>query len=222
MAGLGYRAFSSGEVLTAANLQGYAVDQSVMVFASAAARTSALPSPSQGMVTYLTDSGTYWVYSAAYNSSTNPGGALASGHYPLTGSALFYGTATKSTTTSATETLGAAGFSYTELTDTLGWHSPSTNPDRITPTVAGLYRVTGTVQWSAGATGDRRISVFKNGSLYFEQRVGTGTGVYNNVSLVIGMNGSSDYFYVTCFQSSGGASTATAQIAVEFVKPTTA
>jgi len=55
MAGLGYKTFSPGEKLTATNLQGYAVDQSVMVFASAAARTSALASPSEGMFSYLTD-----------------------------------------------------------------------------------------------------------------------------------------------------------------------
>ena len=55
MAGLGYRAFASGEVLTASNLQGYAVDQSVMRFATAADRTTALPVPSEGMVTQLDD-----------------------------------------------------------------------------------------------------------------------------------------------------------------------
>jgi hypothetical protein len=57
MAGQGYRTFSSGEVLTAANLQGYAVDQSVMVFATSAARTTALPSASTGMMSYLVDTG---------------------------------------------------------------------------------------------------------------------------------------------------------------------
>jgi hypothetical protein len=56
MAGLGYRAFSSGEVLTAANLQGYAVDQSVMKFATSADRTTALgASTTEGMMSYLSD-----------------------------------------------------------------------------------------------------------------------------------------------------------------------
>jgi hypothetical protein len=62
MAGLGYKLFASGEVLTAANLQGYAVDQSTMVFASSAARTTALAAPSQGMVTLLTDDGRIETY----------------------------------------------------------------------------------------------------------------------------------------------------------------
>jgi hypothetical protein len=38
MAGLGRRVFSAGEVLTAANVNGYLMDQSVMVFDDDAAR----------------------------------------------------------------------------------------------------------------------------------------------------------------------------------------
>lgn len=67
MAGLGYKLFSAGEVLQASELQGYAVDQSVMVFASSAARSSALPSPTEGMVTYLKDDdGTYYYSGSAW------------------------------------------------------------------------------------------------------------------------------------------------------------
>jgi hypothetical protein len=47
------KVFVAGEILTAADLQANAVDQSVMVFDDAAARTTAIPSPIQGMVTYL-------------------------------------------------------------------------------------------------------------------------------------------------------------------------
>ena len=47
--------FVAGEILTAADLQANAVDQSVMVFDDAAARTTAIPSPVEGMVTYLKD-----------------------------------------------------------------------------------------------------------------------------------------------------------------------
>jgi hypothetical protein len=219
MAGQGWKSFSSNEVLTAANLQGYAVDQSTMVFASSAARSAALAAPSQGMVSWLNDSGTAWQYFELYNASTNPGGASAAGWYPISGAAMFYGTATKSTANSTTETLGAAGFLYTEIIDPLGWHSAATNTDRITPTVAGLYRITPTIQWASGAAGDRRVTINKNGAIYLEQRIGVGTGVYNNVSVVLSMNGSTDYFTVTCFQSSGGAVTVTCQNAIEFLRP---
>jgi hypothetical protein len=46
--------FTAGEILTAANMNDLA-DASVMVFDSSAARGSAIPSPSEGMVTYLKD-----------------------------------------------------------------------------------------------------------------------------------------------------------------------
>jgi hypothetical protein len=60
MAGLGYRIFSAGEVLTASNVQGYLQDQAVMVFAGTAARGSALTSgtvslATEGMVTFIKD-----------------------------------------------------------------------------------------------------------------------------------------------------------------------
>ena len=58
MAGLGRKTFTAGEVLTAANVQGYLQDQTVMVFAGTAARGSALGTAvlSEGMITYLSDS----------------------------------------------------------------------------------------------------------------------------------------------------------------------
>jgi hypothetical protein len=54
MAGLGRKVFGS-ETLSSTEVQGYFMDQSVMVFASASARDGAIPSPSDGMVVYLTD-----------------------------------------------------------------------------------------------------------------------------------------------------------------------
>jgi hypothetical protein len=55
MAGLGRKVFTAGEVLTAANVQDYLQDQAVMVFASSAARSSAIGTATEGMVTYLSD-----------------------------------------------------------------------------------------------------------------------------------------------------------------------
>jgi hypothetical protein len=55
MAGLGRKTFTPGEVLTAAHVNGFLMDQSVMVFADAAARTAAIPTPTAGMVTYRID-----------------------------------------------------------------------------------------------------------------------------------------------------------------------
>lgn len=56
MPGLGWRKFNAGEVLTASNLQGYGIDQSVQVYAGTAARGSAIGTAvSEGMISYLAD-----------------------------------------------------------------------------------------------------------------------------------------------------------------------
>jgi hypothetical protein len=52
MPGLGRKTFIATEVLTAANVNGYLMDQTVMVFAGTAARASAIGTPSTGMMTY--------------------------------------------------------------------------------------------------------------------------------------------------------------------------
>jgi hypothetical protein len=55
MAGLGKKTFVAGEVLLAQDVNGYLMDQMVMVFNGTAARSSAIPTPSEGMITYRTD-----------------------------------------------------------------------------------------------------------------------------------------------------------------------
>jgi hypothetical protein len=64
-AGLGYKEFSTGDVLTAADANGYLASQVVMVFASAAARTSAIASPQEGMISYLKDTNATQYYSGS-------------------------------------------------------------------------------------------------------------------------------------------------------------
>jgi hypothetical protein len=55
MAGLGKKTFVAGDVLTANDTNGFLMDQTVMNFANSAARSSAIPSPSEGMTTYVQD-----------------------------------------------------------------------------------------------------------------------------------------------------------------------
>jgi hypothetical protein len=57
MAGLGRKEWSPGDTLTAADVNGYLMDQMVMVFSGTAERGSAIPSPSAGMVSYSTATG---------------------------------------------------------------------------------------------------------------------------------------------------------------------
>lgn len=78
MAGLGRKVFTAGEVLTAANTNGYLMDQSVMVFAGTAARSSAIGTPSAGMLTFRADGTTYEYWNgSAWASLSNPGDITA-------------------------------------------------------------------------------------------------------------------------------------------------
>jgi hypothetical protein len=223
MAGLGYKLFASGEVLTAANLQGYAVDQSNMVFASSAARTTALASPSQGMTAWLNDSGCAFQYYELYNASTNPAGASTAGWYPMAGQAVFIGTCGSfTTTTSVAADAGATGNLYTENVDPLGWHSTSSNTQRIIPTIAGYYRFTSQGQFATSATNLRAISLYKNTVRVMTNTItgATGEPTFMNGSVIVAMNGSTDYLIAQYNQTSGANLALTSVLTtVEFLKP---
>jgi len=89
-AGLGFKTFTTGEVLTAADTNGYLM-QGVLVFASSAARSSAITSPQEGQYSFLKDTdalefynGTAWT-GAPVGDITEVNTAVTSG---LTGGAV--------------------------------------------------------------------------------------------------------------------------------------
>ena len=63
-AGLGFKTFTTGEVLTAADTNGYLM-QGILVFASSAARASAITSPQEGQYSYLKDTDALEYYSGS-------------------------------------------------------------------------------------------------------------------------------------------------------------
>ena len=64
------KVFTAGEVLAAADVNSFLMDQTVMSFAGTAARGSAIPSPVTGMTTYLEDTKDLQIYDgSAYNSA---------------------------------------------------------------------------------------------------------------------------------------------------------
>lgn len=63
-AGLGFKDFTTGEVLTAADVDGYLM-QGIWVFASAAARDAAVTSPQEGNACYLKDTNQVLTYSGS-------------------------------------------------------------------------------------------------------------------------------------------------------------
>jgi len=63
-AGLGFKTFTTGEVLTAADVNGYLM-QGVLVFASEAARNAAITSPQEGQFAFTKDTNSLWYYTGS-------------------------------------------------------------------------------------------------------------------------------------------------------------
>jgi hypothetical protein len=63
-AGLGFKTFAVGEVLSAANVNGYLM-QGVLVFANATARDAAITSPQEGQFAFTKDNDSLWYYSGS-------------------------------------------------------------------------------------------------------------------------------------------------------------
>ena len=87
--GLGFIEFTTGDVLSAAAANGYLASQTVMVFASSAARTSAITTPYEGMISFLKDTDALQYYSGS--AWVSVGGGASS---PLTTKGDLYGYST--------------------------------------------------------------------------------------------------------------------------------
>lgn len=95
MAGAGKKTFIAGEVLTASDVNSYLMDQTVMRFASSSARSTALPSPDEGMLSYLDDTDAVEYYDGSAwlkaNITTYPIHAFYSTSASVTGLAIVPG-----------------------------------------------------------------------------------------------------------------------------------
>ena len=60
------KTFVAGEILTASDVNTNLMDQAVMVFDDDAARSAAIPTPSEGMISYLKDSDQLFKYTTAW------------------------------------------------------------------------------------------------------------------------------------------------------------
>jgi hypothetical protein len=126
----GRKVFTAGEVLQAADVNDFLMDQSVMVFAGTAARGSAIPSPTEGMVTYLEDSDELQVY-------TTDWGAVGV-------SPAILQVVQDIKTDSYTESVAGSSFS-SEITGLSATITPSSTSSKILVMVAvgGVYTVSG-------------------------------------------------------------------------------
>ena len=91
----------------------------------------------------------------------------------------------------------------TETVDVSGWHSTSTNTERITPTVEGYYLANAWVRWNETALNDYGIVLVKNSATEAELWLEGDYYPSGSVSKIIYMNGSTDYVRVQGGTTSG-------------------
>ena len=173
MAGAGYKLFNTGDVLSASDVNTYLQQQTVMVFASAAARTTALASVlAEGMVSYLKDTDVVEIYTGAAWVSLDDPNAIQNALLTAKGSIV---TATAASTPSAL----AVGANNTVLTADsstatgLKWATPSSGGGTLsllsTTTLSGAsttVSISGTytrliVEWDS-------IAVSTNNQVFIE------------------------------------------------------
>jgi len=154
---MAYKLFSTGEVLTAANVNSYLMNQTVMVFASAAARTTALSGVlAEGMISYRTDShileyydGTSW--SSVSTSSPTSYGFSAGKNAIINGDFRVWQRGTSITVPTATGTYTSDRW-YCYSTHSAG--TASVSQQTFTPGTAPVAGYEGTyfARFTAGST----------------------------------------------------------------------
>lgn len=94
----------------------------------------------------------------------------------------------------------------TEVYDTDGIHSTSSNTDRFTIQTPGLYHCVGTVNFGSNATGGRLVRLTKNGVQVNADEAGPASGVGTELTCSADVQcAAGDYIQVQAYQSSGAA-----------------
>jgi hypothetical protein len=199
-AGLGFKTFNTGDVLSAADVNGYLM-QGILVFASATARDAAITSPQEGQFAFLKDTNvtTYYTGSAWANvdttGMTNP--------MTTTGDVIY----SSSGSTPARLGIGTAG-------QVLQVNSGATAPEWATPatSASGLTFISATTMSSAASQAVNPFSATYDNYLVLVTLTGGGNGgttkfqfrngvtnrtsAYYSGSSMIGYNGTTNSYAV--------------------------
>lgn len=136
MAGAGYKLYTTGDVLSASDVNTYLQQQTVMVFASAAARTTALASViAEGMVTYLKDTDVVEIYTGAAWVSLDDPNAIQNTLLTTTGDTIY----ASSANTPARRAIGTTGQVLTVAGGIPTWATPAAGSSGLTKIVTADF-----------------------------------------------------------------------------------
>lgn len=147
MAGLGRKVWAPADVLAAADVNGYLMDQTVMYFASSAARSAAIPTPSTGMHSYRADGTVVEVYNGTSWVSANSVGGSITINATSVVNTLTSSTATSYTVQAADQSTALLFSSGSAVAVTVGTATAFTAGQRVDVLQDGA----GTVTISAGS-----------------------------------------------------------------------
>lgn len=141
--------FTAGNDALASEVNTYLMDQAVMTFASASARSTAISSPTEGMISYLNDVNRY---------EANHGGAT---WYPVAGQ-MPYLELTKATTQSITSGSETKITFPTSIQNRGGFTIAS---DVVTVPTTGVYDINAALYYPGNSSGYRLTRIYINGTL---------------------------------------------------------
>jgi hypothetical protein len=166
LAGLGRKTWSPNDILAAADVNGYLMDQSVMVFNDAAAREAEIPSPDEGMLSYRKDSNIVEVYTGAAYEQIFPAvvNSLDAGKLVVPGTAVTASMTATSAVANGAIWVNAAGAVTVTIPDVLDLYDHviiHRNGGGTVTIAAG----TGVTNWAGAGTAGTAVT-FKIDQLY--------------------------------------------------------
>jgi hypothetical protein len=150
-AGQGFKTFATGDTLTAADVNGYLM-QGVLVFASAAARNSAITSPQQGQVAFLKDTNVTTYYNGTTWTNLDTTGMV--NPMTTTGDTIY----SSSGSTPARLGIGSTGQVMTVAGGVPSWATPSAG-------FANPMTTTGDMIYSSPGSTPARLGVGSTGQV---------------------------------------------------------